>query len=200
MPELFAGVVVLAVAGIAMTAGFSWLEKQARALDPGLAMTDARISARLPHQAATSGLDKQFGALEALRDINITVQRGEFISLVGPSGCGKTTFLRIVAGLEPSTSGDGAARRPRRERARQRPRLRVPERQPAAVAHRAAKRIDRARGRRPRQSAESAGARSRCSSSSASTASRIIIRASCPAACASASISRARSPSTRKCC
>ncbi len=36
MPELFAGVIVLAVAGIAMTAGFGWLEKQARALDQGL--------------------------------------------------------------------------------------------------------------------------------------------------------------------
>jgi NitT/TauT family transport system ATP-binding protein len=52
-----------------------------------------------------SGLGKFFGDLEALRGIDVSVERGEFISVVGPSGCGKTTFLRIVAGLEPATSG-----------------------------------------------------------------------------------------------
>jgi NitT/TauT family transport system ATP-binding protein len=60
-----------------------------------------------------SALCKWFDKLEALRNIDVAVERGEFISVVGPSGCGKTTFLRIVAGLEPSTSGrillDGAA-------------------------------------------------------------------------------------------
>jgi NitT/TauT family transport system ATP-binding protein len=54
---------------------------------------------------ALNGLTKRFGELEALRDITASVERGEFISLVGPSGCGKTTLLRIVAGLEPATSG-----------------------------------------------------------------------------------------------
>jgi NitT/TauT family transport system ATP-binding protein len=51
-------------------------------------------------------LTKRFGDLEALRDIDVAVERGEFISLVGPSGCGKTTLLRIIAGLEPSSAGD----------------------------------------------------------------------------------------------
>jgi NitT/TauT family transport system ATP-binding protein len=55
---------------------------------------------------AISRLSKSFGDLEALRGINLAVEHGEFISVVGPSGCGKTTFLRIVAGLEPATSGD----------------------------------------------------------------------------------------------
>jgi NitT/TauT family transport system ATP-binding protein len=55
---------------------------------------------------AVAGLNKRFDALEALRAINLSVAPGEFISLVGPSGCGKTTFLRIVAGLEPATSGE----------------------------------------------------------------------------------------------
>ncbi len=55
---------------------------------------------------AISRLNKSFGDLEALRGINLAVERGEFISVVGPSGCGKTTFLRIIAGLEQSTSGE----------------------------------------------------------------------------------------------
>lgn len=53
-----------------------------------------------------SHLGKTFGDLRALQDINLAVERGEFIALVGPSGCGKTTFLRIVAGLEPASSGE----------------------------------------------------------------------------------------------
>ena len=53
-----------------------------------------------------SRLGKRFGELDALRDIDLTVGRGEFISVAGPSGCGKTTFLRIIAGLEPATSGE----------------------------------------------------------------------------------------------
>ena len=55
---------------------------------------------------AITGLNKSFGDLEALRGINLAVERGEFISVVGPSGCGKTTFLRIIAGLEQATSGE----------------------------------------------------------------------------------------------
>jgi NitT/TauT family transport system ATP-binding protein len=53
-----------------------------------------------------SHLGKSFGELRALQDINLVVERGEFIALVGPSGCGKTTFLRIVAGLEPASAGE----------------------------------------------------------------------------------------------
>ena len=64
---------------------------------------DARLTMS---KLAISRLNKSFGDLEALRGIDLAVERGEFISVVGPSGCGKTTFLRIVAGLEHATSGD----------------------------------------------------------------------------------------------
>ena len=55
---------------------------------------------------AVRHLSKWFGELEALRNLDIGVERGGFVSVVGPSGCGKTTFLRIVAGLEPASAGD----------------------------------------------------------------------------------------------
>ena len=45
------------------------------------------------------------GPVEALRDINLSISGGEFVSLVGPSGCGKSTMLRAVAGLRPATAG-----------------------------------------------------------------------------------------------
>ncbi len=49
---------------------------------------------------------KSFGKVEVLHDINLEVEKGEFIIFVGPSGCGKSTLLRIIAGLEDATSGD----------------------------------------------------------------------------------------------
>lgn len=48
---------------------------------------------------------KSFGAVEVLKDINLTVEEGEFVVFVGPSGCGKSTLLRVIAGLEDATSG-----------------------------------------------------------------------------------------------
>lgn len=51
-------------------------------------------------------IDKYYGNVEVLRDINLTIQDGEFVVLVGPSGCGKSTLLRTIAGLELATGGD----------------------------------------------------------------------------------------------
>ena len=45
------------------------------------------------------------GTVEALRDIDLAVGRGELVAIVGPSGCGKSTLLRIIAGLRPATRG-----------------------------------------------------------------------------------------------
>ena len=50
-------------------------------------------------------LEKSFGPNRVVKDFNLQIEKGEFISLLGPSGCGKTTVLRMVAGFETPTSG-----------------------------------------------------------------------------------------------
>ncbi|XDB00036.1 ABC transporter ATP-binding protein [Sulfitobacter sp. LCG007] len=50
-------------------------------------------------------LDKSFGATRVVKDFNLSIEKGEFISLLGPSGCGKTTVLRMVAGFETPSAG-----------------------------------------------------------------------------------------------
>jgi NitT/TauT family transport system ATP-binding protein len=68
------------------------------------------------------GVAKHFGAMAAVGPVDLTVDRGEIVTLLGPSGSGKTTLLRIAAGLEAATEGtvriDGgspdAARRAKR--------------------------------------------------------------------------------------
>ncbi|MGO4572464.1 ABC transporter ATP-binding protein [Microvirga sp. 2TAF3] len=50
-------------------------------------------------------VSRDFGTLNALRNINLTIKRREFIALLGPSGCGKSTTLNCIAGLLPVTGG-----------------------------------------------------------------------------------------------
>lgn len=51
-------------------------------------------------------VEKVFGPERVVKSIDLSVEQGEFFSLLGPSGCGKTTTLRMIAGLETPTSGD----------------------------------------------------------------------------------------------
>ncbi|MEM9550437.1 MAG: ABC transporter ATP-binding protein [Pseudomonadota bacterium] len=53
-----------------------------------------------------SGVNKSFGTVHVLKDIDLEVDEGEFVVFVGPSGCGKSTLLRVIAGLEDASSGD----------------------------------------------------------------------------------------------
>jgi putative spermidine/putrescine transport system ATP-binding protein len=50
-------------------------------------------------------MSRSFGTFNALREINLTIQKGEFIALLGPSGCGKSTALNCIAGLLGTTGG-----------------------------------------------------------------------------------------------
>ena len=50
-------------------------------------------------------LSKRFGGIEAVKPLNLTIHRGEFISVLGPSGCGKTTLLRMIGGFIDPTQG-----------------------------------------------------------------------------------------------
>ena len=50
-------------------------------------------------------VNKSFGPVHVLKDINLTVEDGEFVVFVGPSGCGKSTLLRVIAGLEDASTG-----------------------------------------------------------------------------------------------
>lgn len=45
------------------------------------------------------------GPVHALKDVNLDIEQGDFVSFIGPSGCGKTTFLRVMADLEQPTAG-----------------------------------------------------------------------------------------------
>ena len=56
-------------------------------------------------RGATKTYGTASGGIHALKDVDLTVKQGEFISVVGPSGCGKTTLLWSIAGLHKLTSG-----------------------------------------------------------------------------------------------
>jgi len=52
------------------------------------------------------GITKHFGTLTAIDDVSLTIEEGEFFTLLGPSGCGKTTLLRTIAGFHAPEAGE----------------------------------------------------------------------------------------------
>jgi len=72
-------------------------------------MTAADLSGAAPALIEVAGVGKTFSrrgsVTEALRGIDVTVRRGEFVSFLGPSGCGKSTLLRVIGGLVDADRG-----------------------------------------------------------------------------------------------
>ena len=52
-----------------------------------------------------TGIDKYFGAVHAIKGLDLSIEKGQFVVFVGPSGCGKSTLLRLIAGLVSPSSG-----------------------------------------------------------------------------------------------
>jgi putative spermidine/putrescine transport system ATP-binding protein len=63
------------------------------------------IASRGFRELRLEGVGRDFGQLHALRGVNLTVKRGEFVALLGPSGCGKSTALNCISGLLQPTDG-----------------------------------------------------------------------------------------------
>lgn len=57
------------------------------------------------HIVSLKNVDKYFGDNHVIKDLNLDINEGEFLTLLGPSGCGKTTILRMIAGFEDATGG-----------------------------------------------------------------------------------------------
>ena len=57
-------------------------------------------------QVELKDVNKTFGAVKVIRNVELEINKGEFVVFVGPSGCGKSTLLRLIAGLETLTSGE----------------------------------------------------------------------------------------------
>ena len=56
-------------------------------------------------QVALKNVNKSFGKTHVIKDVDLEIEKGEFVVFVGPSGCGKSTLLRLIAGLETISSG-----------------------------------------------------------------------------------------------
>jgi iron(III) transport system ATP-binding protein len=59
-----------------------------------------------PGSVLFDGVVKKFGAVTALKSLDLTIDPGKLVTLLGPSGCGKTTTLRLIAGLEMASAGN----------------------------------------------------------------------------------------------
>ena len=156
---------------------------------------------------AVAGVTKVFNAgradeVTALSDVDLTVDSGEFVSLIGPSGCGKSTLLRLIADLIDPTAGTVTVAGKPAAQARLDQDYGIAFQQAGLFEWRTVRRnveLPLELRRMPRAAPRGSGPR-RCSRWSGCPTSPGTIRPSCPAACSSGSRSPGRSPYTRRCC
>ena len=68
--------------------------------------TETAFEAKVDNAVAVRGVSKNYGDVEALKDMSLEFPRGQLTSLLGPSGCCKTTLLKIIAGLLEPNAGE----------------------------------------------------------------------------------------------
>ena len=107
------GMIVIGIAGFHLRSHRRDAQQPPPALEPAASCLKHRAAASVDAACcASTASDKTFAArtatVEALRDIDITIEKGEFVCLIGASGCGKSTLLRIIAGFEKATRGSVA--------------------------------------------------------------------------------------------
>lgn len=68
-------------------------------------MTENRVQTKAEYMVEINDVSRAFGSVLAVDKASLTLQRGDFLTIVGPSGCGKTTLLRMIAGFDTPTSG-----------------------------------------------------------------------------------------------
>ncbi len=121
-PDLFAWTVVVIVLSLVFEKVFmlvleqaakpmgGFLTEKGASKDAAPVHDDAAICPHpVPIALEAHGLCKSFGDTEVLRNVNVAFEPGGVYCLMGPSGMGKTTLMRILAGLEPATSGETSA-------------------------------------------------------------------------------------------
>ena len=165
-----------------------------------------QMTARTASVVSASELGLTFqtgdGPVRALSDVDLTIEKGEFVSFIGPSGCGKTTFLRVIADLEKPTEGTISVNGMTPEQAREK-RAYGYVFQAAAlfpVAHDRAQRRAAAGDHGPLRAEQRGAHQAHDGPRQPHRLRARNIPGSFPAACSSAPRSPARSPSTPTCC